>query len=164
MPLDDRGESGSGATRTPKGRETRTCFRDRLLIQPDHFLGIGGRGGTRTRTGLSSRTRSATGLLIRPDPFRGLAGTTRTCDARLRRAVLSPLSYGEVASTAGVEPALSGFVDRRPVHWTTSTSGATDGTRTRDLLLDRQSLCPAELRRRAVLRARPGPRTQSCPG
>lgn len=44
----------------------------------------------------------------------GLAGTTRTCGLRLRRAVLSVLlSYGEAASTAGVEPAPSGFVDRR---------------------------------------------------
>ena len=33
------GESGSGATRTPEGRETHTCFRDRLLIRPDSFRG-----------------------------------------------------------------------------------------------------------------------------
>src|SRR4051794_29666004 len=112
MPLDDRGESGSGGTRTPRGRETRTCFRHRLLIQPVHF--------------------------------RGLAGTIRTCDARLRRAALFPLSYGELLGRWSVDgrgrtctlrlrrpvPSPLDYVDRR----------ATDGIRTRGLLLDRQLL------------------------
>ena len=49
-PLDHRGlVCGSGATRTPKGA-TPTCFRDRLLIQPDHFrlLFVGCGGWSRT--------------------------------------------------------------------------------------------------------------------
>src|SRR5215510_14122005 len=84
---------GSGATRTPKGLATLTCFRDRLLIQPGRFQ----------------------------IPSIGLAGTIRTCGLRLRRAVLSPLSYDELASTAGFEPAWTGFVDRCLIHSATST-------------------------------------------
>ena len=99
---------------------------------------------------------------------RCLAGTTRTCDLRLRRAVLWVLlSYGEVASTAGLEPAFSGFVDRRLDPFghvdmsSTRRMGAVDGICTRDLRLDRPVLPLAELRRHG---ARPGPRTQCCPG
>src|SRR5690349_12143580 len=58
-------------------------------------------------------------------PGIGLAGTIRTCDLRVRNAVLcSPeLRRGVAlrASTAGVEPAASGFVDRRLFHSATST-------------------------------------------
>ena len=40
-----RVSSGSGATRTPRGLATRTCFRDRLLIRPDDFrLQVAGAG------------------------------------------------------------------------------------------------------------------------
>ena len=46
----------------------------------------------------------------------GLAGTTRTCDPRRRRAVLSSTELRrDGASTAGLEPALTGFVDRGPL-------------------------------------------------
>ncbi len=38
---------GSGATRTPTGSQTRTCFRDRLLIQPGRFPGLVIRGAHR---------------------------------------------------------------------------------------------------------------------
>ena len=105
---------------------------------------LGGRGGTRTRTG-SRPSRVAGGFLIWPVPFhvepsvgvapttssipgtcsdslsykglhRCLAGTTRTCDPRLRRAVLSSTELRRAgASTAGLEPALTGFVDRGPL-------------------------------------------------
>ena len=50
---------------------------------------------------------------------------------------------GVVASTGGVEPPPSGFVDRRLVHSATSTLSvqrAAGGTRTRGLLLDGQAL------------------------
>ena len=90
----------------------------------------------------------------------GLAGTTRTCDPRLRRAVLLILlSCGEMVSTAGVEPAPSGFVDRRPdplghvdkCSPTDRMGGcAADGSCTRDLRLDRPALRLAELRRQMV--------------
>src|SRR5687767_1447743 len=77
----------------------------------------------------TARLQSTQFAVLRPEPLLragrvsrlGLASTIRTCDLRLRRAALSPLSYGELASTAGVEPAPSGFVDRCPLHWTTST-------------------------------------------
>ena len=73
------------------------------------------------------------------------------------------LSYGEMVSTAGVEPAPSGFVDRRldPFGHVDVVLRATDGTCTRDLRLDGPALPLAELRRHG---ARPGPRTQSHPG
>src|SRR6476659_2538471 len=70
-----------------------TCVRDRLLIQPGRFQ------------------RCCVGL----------AGTIRTCVTRLRRAELSPLSYDELASTTGFEPAWTGFVGRRLIHSATST-------------------------------------------
>jgi hypothetical protein len=129
----------------------------RLLIQPDALHTISGRGGTRTHTGRQARTRLANGLLIWPDPFldksprrvshprplpyqgsallpelRGHA--SRRHDSNVRPppsegGALILLSYGELkASTAGVEPALSGFVDRRLLHSTTSTTSAAEGT------------------------------------
>ena len=55
--------------------------------------------------------------------------STVASPARLERATPAvgrrcsrPLSYGERVSAAGVEPAISGFVDRRLLHSTTSTS------------------------------------------
>ena len=145
-PLDHRGvEEAVGLA--PTRACTPTCFRDRPLIWPDRFPERKGRDSH--PHGLGTRTRVAGGLLIWPVPFHGgalggsrthdlvrtgdvlcltelqglgLAGTTRTCDPRLRRAVLSSTELRRaVASTAGVEPAPSGFVDRRLLHSTTST-------------------------------------------
>lgn len=77
---------------------------------------------------------------------RGLAGTTRTCDPRLRRAVLSSTELRrDGASTAGLEPALTGFVDQGPLQLDdvdVVLLRATDRIRTDDLLLDRQLLSP----------------------
>ena len=166
---------GSGATRTPKGLATPTCFRDRLLIQPDRFHER--KGWDSHPQGLSTRTRLANRLLIWPDPFRGalggirthdlvrtrdvlsllsykgltcllgLAGTIRTCDPRLRRAVLcsAELRRDGVdgrSRTCNLRirkpaPCPFGHVDVR----------ATDGIRTRDLRLDGPALQLAELRR-----------------
>ena len=104
--------AGAGRLERPKAH-TSTCFRDRLLIRPDHSQAVPVLGplvGFAPTASSLPKTRS--GSLS----YKGrcLAGTTRTCDLRLRRAVLWVLlSYGEVASTAGVEPAFSGFVDRR---------------------------------------------------
>jgi hypothetical protein len=58
--------SGSGATRTPKGLATPTCFRDRLLIRPGRFQG---QKGYVHPHGHLTRTCVAGGLLIWPDPF-----------------------------------------------------------------------------------------------
>ena len=98
----------------------------------------------------STRARVANGFLIWPVPFRGALGGNRTHDlvrtgdalcllsykglfslaspARFERATSAfggrrsaPLSYDEMASTAGVEPASPGFVGRCLVHWATST-------------------------------------------
>ena len=82
---------GSGATRTPKGLATPTCFRDRLLIQPDRFHER--KGWDSHPHGLSTRTRVANGLLIWPDPFLGALGGSRTHDLVRTRDVLSLLSY-----------------------------------------------------------------------
>ena len=85
-PLDDRGEcgGGSGATRTPRGLEDPYLF--------------------------SRQAPDPAGSLPRG---MGLAGTSRTCDTRLRRAVLWSTELRRVCvSTAGVEPASPGFVDR----------------------------------------------------
>ena len=158
------------------------------VSSPLDHRGECGRGGTRTHNGLP-RARVAHGFLIgrvpSVRPSVGLAPTTssvpRTCSppelpgpgravspARFERATSAfggrrsaPLSYGELASTAGVEPA--SFRLRRPVP---SPFGhvderATDGPRTRDLRCDRPALSLSELRR---LGARPGSRTQSVPG
>ena len=134
---------------------------------------LGGRGGTRTRTG-SRPSRVAGGFLIWPVPFhvepsvgvapttssipgtcsdslsykgvhRCLAGTTRTCDPRLRRAVLSSTELrragvdgrGRTCNLRFRRPASSPFdyVDKVLL-------GATDRIRTDDLLLDRQLLSP----------------------
>jgi hypothetical protein len=94
---------GSGATRTPKGLATPTCFRDRLLIQPDRFRGA--LGGIRTHDLVRTRdvlfflsykgmasppplVDAASGVSSGVPGKAGLAGTIRTCDPRLRRAVL----------------------------------------------------------------------------
>ena len=160
-----REAAGAGRLERPKAH-TFTCFRDRLLIRPDHsHAGVLGPLVGFAPTASSLPRTCSTRLSYKG---RCLAGTTRTCDSRLRGAVLWVLlSYGEVASTAGVEPASSGFVDRRLDPFghvdmsSTSWMGAVDGTRTRDLRLDRPALPLAELRRHG---ARPGPRTQCCPG
>ena len=99
--------------------------------------------------------------LLRRAGKAGLAGTIRTCDPRLRKAVLCSAELRRVgvdgrSRTCNLRirkpvPCPFGHVDER----------ATDGTRTRDLRLDRPALQLTELRR---LGTRPGPRTQSVPG
>ena len=158
-------EAGAGRLERPKALASN-CFRDRLLIRPDRSQAWHTGPSVGFAPTASSLPRTRSGSLS----YKGrcLAGTTRTCDLRLRRAVLWVLlSYGEVASTAGVEPASSGFVDRRLDPFghvdmsSTRRMGAVDGICTRDLRLDRPVLPLAELRRHG---APPGPRTQSCPG
>ena len=61
------------------------------------------------------------------------------CPAELRRV-------DRLASTAGVEPATSGFVGRHLFHSATSTGTPVDGTRTRILRRDGPALEPVELR------------------
>ena len=124
--------AGAGRLERPKAR-TSTCFRDRLLIRPDHSQDRHTEPSVGFAPTASSLPRTRSTRLS----YKGrcLAGTTRTCDLRLRRAVLWVLlSYGEVASTAGLEPAFSGFVDRRldPFgHVDMTAQGA--GRRRRDL-------------------------------
>ena len=176
---------GSGATRTPKGLATPTCFRDRLLIQPDRFHER--KGWDSHPQGLSTRTRLANGLLIWPDPFRGALGGIRTHDLVRTGDVLCFLSYKGLASPARFERATPAFggrcsaplsygemsVDGRsrtcnlrirkpvPCPFGHVDERATDGIRTRDLRLDGPALQLTELRR---LGTRPGSRTQSVPG
>lgn len=132
-PLDHRGIGGRGATRTPKGW--------RLYLfsgQAPHPAGslprplAGALGGDRTHDLVPTKDA----LCMAELQGHRLAGTTRTCGLPLRRAVLSVLlSYGEAASTAGVEPAPSGFVDRRldPFgHVDRNTHGNVGGRRRRD--------------------------------
>ena len=103
--------AGAGRLERPKACAS-TCFRDRPLIRPDHSPteGLGAPGGIRTHglvptedalclaelQGQASRRHDSN---VRPPPSEGGA--------------LVLLSYGQLASTAGVEPAPSGFVDRR---------------------------------------------------
>ena len=161
-PLDHRGvEEAVGLA--PTRAYTPACFRDRFLIWPVASMepSVGAAPTT------SSLPKTCSGLLS----YEGLASP-----ARFERAAPTfggwcslHLSYGESASTAGVEPALSGFVDRRLHPFghvdsePTANRGpsATGGTCTRDLRLDGPVLPLAELRR---LGARPGPRTQARPG
>ena len=171
----------------PTRARTPTCFRDRLLIQPDRFHER--KGWDSHPHGLSTRTRVANGLLIWPDPFRGALGGIRTHDLVRTRDVLFFLSYKGLtfASPARFEratPAFGGRCSAPLSYGEMSVDGrsrtcnlrirspapcpfghvdvcATDGTRTRDLRLDGSALFLAELRR---LGARPGSRTQSLPG
>src|SRR5258708_6036374 len=95
--------SGSGATRTPKGLTTPTCFRDRLLIQPGHFHGR--KGWDSHPHGRLTHTRVAGGLLIWPDPFQVLepsVGVAPTASS-LPRTRSGLLSYKGLASPARLE-------------------------------------------------------------
>lgn len=87
-PLDYRGMWRKRWTPTHKGLATPTLFRDRPLIWPVPCH-EGALGGSRTHDSSVPGTRSDwlsyKGLI---SDMR-LAGTTRTCDPRLRRAVLS---------------------------------------------------------------------------
>ena len=125
--------AGAGRLERPKAH-TSTCFRDRLLIRPDRSQAWPTEPSVGFAPTASSLPRTRSGSLS----YKGrcLAGTTRTCGLRLRGAVLWVLlSYGEVASTAGVEPASSGFVDRRldPFGHVDMSSTKVDGRRRRDL-------------------------------
>ena len=74
----------------PPGLVTRTRVAGGLLIWPVPFHGSidnsGALGGSRTH----DLVRTGDVLYLAELQGRGLAGTTRTCDPRLRRAVLCP--------------------------------------------------------------------------
>ena len=121
----------AGRLERPRASRTPTCFRDRLLIQPDRFHER--KGWDSHPHGLSTRTRVANGLLIWPDPFRGALGGSRTHDLVRTRDVLSLLSYKGLNS-----PSPSG------------KAGLAGTIRTCGLRLRRAALCSAELRRGGV--------------
>ena len=73
----------------------------------------------------------------------------------------APLSYGEVGVDGRGRTCILRFRSPVPSPFGHVDMRATDGTRTRNLRLDGPALQLAELRRHG---ARPGSRTQSCPG
>src|SRR5207248_2522763 len=99
----------AGRLERPRATRTPTCFRDRLLIQPDHFHdgpSVGVAPTTSSVPGTSSHSLSSKGMASPARLERATPAFGRRCSVHteLRRGV---------ASTAGVEPAPSGFVDRR---------------------------------------------------
>ena len=145
-PLDDRGESsGSGATRTPGAITTRTCFSG-LAPDPAGSLSC-------------SHLRASPARFERATPAFGgpaIERNDRAHPLELRRV----LKVVWLVSTAGVEPAVSGFAGRclRPLGYVdvappTGFAPATSGF---------DGPAPlSELRRLVfLLRARPGSRTR----
>ena len=94
---------GSGGTRTHESLATPTCVRDRLLIWPDRFHIHGVASPARfERATFAIGTRCSAPLSY---------GDTETTAQRPQGSgARSRPAY--VVSTAGVEPATSGFVDR----------------------------------------------------
>ena len=97
VPRRDRGRAEAGDSNA-QGPQARTCFRDRLLIQPGRFLGP-------RRHDSNVRRPPSDGGALSPELRRGgVDGRGRTCTLRLRRPVPCPLDYVDVAPPTGFEP------------------------------------------------------------
>ncbi len=109
--LDHRGVAEAVGLAPTRAR-TPTCFRDRLLIWPGHFLGRKGRDSH--PHGLAARTRVAGGLLIWPVPFLewGPRWASHPRPRPYRGRALPSLSYEGLASPARLERATPAFGKR----------------------------------------------------
>ena len=94
----------AAGNRTPISGLRARC-RDRWTIAAWEVAEAGRLERPRVQPPPVFETGSSSGRVASKKSCMGLAGTIRTCGLRLRRAALSPLSYDELASTAGLEPA-----------------------------------------------------------